>query len=143
MEIKVKLLSGTALLPTKADAGSAGYDLYYDGPTVIIEPSETKFLSTGLAMAIPSGYAGMIYARSGLACKKGLRPANCVGVIDPSYRGEVIVALHNDSEEARVVVPGDRIAQMLIELYFIARWQPVDELDDTERGEGGFGSSGS
>ena len=109
---------------------------------VTINPGETAFIKTGLAMEVPVGYAGLIYARSGLACKKGLAPANKVGVIDSDYRGEIMVALHNHSNEAVLVESGERIAQLVITPYIVAAFNQVDELEDTVRGEGGFGSTG-
>lgn len=109
---------------------------------VSIAPGETAKVGTGIAMAIPKGYFGAIFARSGLATKQGLRPANCVGVIDSDYRGEIIVALHNDSSETRTVAPGDRIAQIAIIPFLPVSYEQVKELDDTERGAGGFGSTG-
>ena len=109
---------------------------------VTINPGETHFIKTGIAMEVPVGYAGLIYARSGLACKKGLAPANKVGVVDSDYRGEIMVALHNHSNESVVVESGERIAQFVITPYIVAAFNQVDELEDTVRGEGGFGSTG-
>jgi dUTP pyrophosphatase len=141
--MKIKLLNNLAKIPTKGSKEAAGYDLYaatdYD---IEIQPSQTVKVDTGIAMAIPDGYFGAIFARSGLATKQGLRPANCVGVVDSDYRGPVIVALHNDSERTQVVSAGDRIAQLVILPYKTELLEIVDELDDTERGKGGFGSTG-
>ena len=108
----------------------------------MIPPHETVMIGTGLAMEIPQGYFGAIFARSGLACKSGLRPANCVGVVDSDYRGEFIIAVHNDTDAERVVAGGERVAQMVVMPYLSVEFDEVDELDETERGEGGFGSTG-
>jgi dUTP pyrophosphatase len=143
--MKVKKFFDTAIIPTKGSSGAAGYDLYAnisDGSEVI-NPHENKKISTGLGMEIPYGYAGLIFARSGLATKRGLRPANCVGVVDSDYRGEVIVALHNDSDEVQQINHGDRIAQLVIVPYATVLFEVVDDLENTERGEGGFGSTGT
>lgn len=143
MNIKVKKVHDMAIIPTRGSKGAAGYDLHYcDNNTLLIHPGETKKLGTGVAYEIPDGYAGFVYARSGLSTKQGLRPANCVGVIDSDYRGEIIVALHNDSNETRVVEYGQRIAQIVIKEYL--NYDIVEEnvLSDTERGNGGFGSTG-
>lgn len=106
-------------------------------------PGETAKVTTGLAFAIPEGYFGGIFARSGLSTKKGLRPANCTGVVDSDYRGPVIVALHNDSTQTRVIEPGERIAQLILLPYLAAEFDEVEELDETDRGCGGFGSTGT
>ena len=110
---------------------------------VTLEPGETKLIHTGIAMEIPVGYAGLIYARSGLATKRGLAPANKVGVVDSDYRGEIMVALHNHGTSAQTVAPGERIAQMVITPYLTAEFVEKEELTDTVRGEGGFGSTGT
>ena len=126
-------------------ADAAGYDLYAcpaDGQCVTIAPHVTAMIGTGLALAIPAGYFGGVFARSGLASKQGLRPANCVGVIDADYRGECTVALHNDTDEVRTVAPGDRIAQLVILPFLAAEFAEADALDETDRGAGGFGSTG-
>ncbi len=142
--ISIKKLSPGAILPSYGSELAAGADLYAClAETVILEPGQTKLIPTGLAMAIPAGYAGLIYARSGLATKKGLAPANKVGVIDPDYRGEIMVALHNHSTVSASIEPGERIAQIIITPYLTAQFEPAEELDDTARGEGGFGSTGS
>lgn len=141
--IKVKILDEHASVPTFGSAFAAGADLYSIEPdTVTIPPNSTRKMSTGLAMAIPDGYFGAIFARSGLATKQGLRPANCVGVVDADYRGEVIVALHNDTEDTQVIPPFARIAQMVILPVPKIEYQVVEELDDTSRGDKGFGSTG-
>ena len=143
MIIDIKKLNDKAIIPTQANKDDAGFDLYACTDTpVTIKSGETVKIPTGLAIAIPSGYFGAIFARSGLATKKGLRPANCVGVCDAPYRGEYIVALHNDSYEDRTINPGDRIAQLIIMPCLSAEFNEVDELSETDRGEGGFGSTG-
>lgn len=141
--IKIKKLNEKAVIPTQGSEAAAGYDLYacLDYP-VFIKPHETVKIGTGLAMAIPNICWGGIYPRSGLATKMGLRPANCTGVIDPDYRGEIIVAIHNDSNDNQVINPGDRIAQFILMEKFLCEWNEVEELDKTDRGEDGFGSSG-
>ncbi len=143
MEIKVKKLTAAAQLPTFGSAAAAGADLRIisDGP-VEIAPGKSYFAHTGIALEIPDGYVGLIYARSGLSCKSGLAPANKVGVIDSDYRGEIIVCLHNHSEEARVVNDGDRIAQLVIMPLPAVSYIEADELCESQRGTGGFGSSG-
>lgn len=146
MEVKVKKLHPAATIPTFGSDEAAGCDLYAnlaeEGGMVVIRPGTKRFIKTGIAMAIPKGYGGFLYARSGLACKQGLRPANCVGVIDSDYRGELIVALYNDSNEERTVSHGDRIAQLVIAPYLRPTFVETDELDDTQRGAGGFGHTG-
>ena len=141
--VSVKKLDPRAKVPTYGSADAAGADLYAltDGP-VTIGPGETVLIHTGLAFAIPRGYVGLVYARSGLATKQGLAPANKVGVIDADYRGELMVSLHNHGGEALTVNDGDRIAQMVITPYLTARFELADDLDDTVRGAGGFGSTG-
>ena len=141
--LRVKKVSPTAVLPKQQTAGAAGIDLCADlREDVVIEPHQTVMISSGLAFEIPSGYFGAIYARSGLSTKRGLRPANCVGVIDSDYRGPVRLPLHNDTDEVRVVQPGDRVAQMVIQEAFGVLLEEVEELTETERGSGGFGSTG-
>ena len=144
MNINVKKLNDTAIVPTRGHEGDAGFDLYacLDEP-ITIRAGKTVNVPTGLSIAIPDGYFGAVFARSGLATKQGLRPANCVGVCDAPYRGEYIVALHNDSDEDRVVNPKDRIAQLIIMPFLTAQFNLVSELDETERGAGGFGSTGN
>ena len=143
MKLAVKKLHPNAILPTYGSAEAAGADLYacLDAP-VTIAPGETAFIPTGLAMELPKGYAGLAYARSGLACKKDLAPANKVGVIDSDYRGEFMIALHNHGREVRVVEHGERIAQLVITPVFTPGFTEVLELSDTQRGAGGFGSTG-
>ena len=130
-------------MPTFGSREAAGADLYacLEEP-VTIEPGKTVFLPTGLSMALPKGYVGLVYARSGLACKQGLAPANKVGVIDSDYRGEFMIALHNHGTEARVVEHGDRIAQLVVTPVIQPDYYEADTLDDTPRGTGGFGSTG-
>lgn len=141
--MKIKKLTETAVIPTRGSNQAAGYDLYADLESAIeVKPHETVKINTGISMAVPEGYFGAIFARSGLSTKKGLRPANCTGVVDSDYRGPVIVALHNDSEEIQVVEPGERVAQLIVMPYLAVEFDVVDELDETERGEGGFGSTG-
>ena len=142
MKVKVKKLTDSAIIPTFGSVESAGGDLYNAGEDVQIAPMQTVFIGTGLAVEIPEGYVGLVYARSGLATKSGLAPANKVGVIDSDYRGEIKVALFNHSSETRVVAKGDRIAQMVIAPYLKVEYEEVDELSSTQRGEGGFGSTG-
>ena len=141
--VPTKRLAPRARRPPSGPADAAGADLYAltDGP-VAIAPGQTVLIHTGLALAIPQGYVGLVYARSGLATKQGLAPANKVGVIDADYRGELMVSLYNHSGETRTVECGDRIAQLVIAPYLTARFQEAEELDDTERGKGGFGSTG-
>ena len=144
MELKIKKLHPAAILPTYGSAGAAGADLYAlpVGDPITIDPGETVFIHTGLSMAIPEGYVGLNFARSGLASKRGLAPANKVGVIDSDYRGELMVALHNHGSVPQTVEPGDRVAQFLIMPVIQASFLEVDELDETDRGAGGFGSTG-
>ena len=142
-DLRIKKLRDNAQMPTYGSEYAAGADMYAAiDEAVTIEPNETKFIPTGLAFEIPEGYAGFIYARSGLACKKGLAPANKVGVVDADYRGEVMVALHNHGKEAQTVEAGERIAQMIIAPFVTVNYIFSDELDDTVRGAGGFGSTG-
>lgn len=144
MEVRIKKLSEKAVIPTYGSEFSAGADLYAClDEAVTIEPGNTLLIKTGLAMEIPEGYAGLIYARSGLASKKGLAPANKVGVVDADYRGEIMVALHNHSNTAAIVEPDERIAQMVIAPFLKAEYTVAEELSDTVRGAGGFGSTGS
>lgn len=143
MEVKIRKIRDNAKLPAYATAESAGADLCVCSETeVVIAPGETALLPTGLAAAIPAGYAGLIFARSGLASKRGLAPANKVGVIDADYRGEIMVSLHNHSAETQAVVPGERIAQLVIVPFLKADFSVCETLDETERGAGGFGSTG-
>ena len=143
MEVKIKKLRENAIIPTKGSREAAGYDLYAClDDVVIIEPHKTEKIGTGLAMQPPKGYFGAIIARSGLATKHGLRPANCLGVCDEDYRGEYIVALHNDTDIPQVINPTDRIAQLVFLPYINAEFRETDKLENTERGDGGFGSTG-
>lgn len=143
MKVRLKKLNEKAIIPTYGSEHSAGADLYacIDND-IVINSGETAFISTGLAMELSEGYVALIYARSGLACKRGLAPANKVGVIDCDYRGEIKVALHNHSGEAQTVSVGERIAQMVVTPYIKCDFEEAEELSDTVRGEGGFGSTG-
>ncbi len=143
MEVNITKLNTNATIPTRGSSQAAGYDLYacIDEP-VVIYPHSTVKIGTGLAIEIPEGYFGAIFARSGLATKKGLRPSNCVGVVDSDYRGECIVALHNDTDVYMSIEPHERMAQLVIQPYLSVEFTEVDELSNTERGSGGFGSSG-
>lgn len=143
MKIKIKKLRPDAVLPTAGSERAAGYDLRacIDAP-VTVAAHGTEKIGTGLAVAVPDGYFGAIFARSGLASKQGLRPANCVGVCDSDYRGEYIVAMHNDTGETQTINPGDRIAQLVVMPYLSVEFAETDTLDETERGAGGFGSTG-
>lgn len=142
-KISVKRLRAGAKLPTYGSAGAAGADLYAClEENVVIRPGETAFVPTGIAMEVPEGCAGLVYARSGLACKQGLAPANKVGVVDSDYRGEILVALHNHGSQERVIENGDRIAQMLITPVLTPGYAEVEELTGTARSIGGFGSTG-
>ncbi len=143
MRVEIRKLCGSAVLPARGSGEAAGYDLCASlSAPLEIGPGETVKVGTGLALAIPKGYFGGIFARSGLSTKQGLRPANCTGVVDSDYRGEVIVALHNDSAGPRTVVPGERIAQLILLPYLAAEFDEVEELDETARGADGFGSTG-
>ncbi len=137
-------LNENAHAPTYGSEFAAGADLYAcDGGEVTIGAGETKLVHTGLALEIPEGYAGLIYARSGIATKRGLAPANKVGVVDSDYRGEIMVSLHNHSNEAQTIADGERIAQLVITPFLAVEYNETDVLSDTVRGEGGFGSTGS
>lgn len=143
MDVCVKKLKETAILPTYGSAQAAGADLYacLEAP-VTVEPGCTAFIPTGLAMELPVGYVGLIYARSGLACKRDLAPANKVGVIDSDYRGEFIVALHNHGKQPQTVAHGERIAQLVITPVLNVSFKEAESLSDTQRAAGGFGSTG-
>lgn len=153
LNVNIKKLDKNAKIPTRGSQYAAGYDLYacytptnsgennYD--SVLIPPHERRFIHTGIGMNIPSGHFGAIYARSGLACKKGLRPSNCVGVIDEDYTGDITVALYNDSNQDREVKMGERIAQLIIQPYETINFNEVVELEKTARASGGFGSTGA
>ena len=143
--VQIKKLRGNAVLPVRGSAFAAGYDLcacLEGDETVIIPPHHTVKIGTGLAFALPEGTFGAVFARSGLASKQDLRPANCVGVVDSDYRGECFVALHNDSNEERTVRHGDRVAQLVLLPFLPMEFEQVDTLPETVRGEGGFGSTG-
>ena len=144
MKIEVKKLNDKAILPTYGTEFSAGADLYacLEEPVTVM-PGEAYLVHTGLAMEIPAGYAGLIFARSGLAVKQGLAPSNKVGVIDADYRGEIMVSLHNHSAAPQTVSAGERVAQLMIVPFLKADFTLCDELDETARGEGGFGSTGT
>lgn len=144
VKVSCRRVSALARIPTRGSEKAAGYDLYaaLEEP-VRIAPHETVKIDTGLQFEIPDGYFAAIYARSGIAAKEGLRPANCTGVCDSDYRGNYIVALHNDSEKTRTVEPGERIAQMVVIPYLSVSFEEVEELSGTERGAGGFGSTGT
>lgn len=142
MKIQVKKLYEDAILPTRGSEHAAGYDLYTNEHHIIY-PGETIKIGTGLSFALPENTFGAVFARSGWATNRGLRPANCVGVCDSDYRGEYIVALHNDSKFTWDIDPGDRIAQLVILPYIPVEFEEVDTLDETKRGDGGFGSTGA
>lgn len=143
-KIRFKKLDEKAKMPYYGSEYAAGADLYacMEEP-LTIAAGTTEFVHTGLAMEIPVGLVGLVYARSGLACKKGLAPANKVGVIDSDYRGEIMVALHNHAAEDITIEPGERVAQMVIAPYVFAQYEEAEELEDTVRGDGGFGHSGT
>ena len=148
MKLKFMKLNDAAITPTRGSVDAAGYDLYtYE--EVSIREGETKLVHTGIAIEIPDGYFGAVYARSGLATKQGLRPANCVGVIDSDYRGEIMVALHKDAKltnpwlDTEKIPAGTRIAQIVIQPYISVEFEEVADLSETDRGAGGFGSTGT
>lgn len=141
--MKIKLLNDLAKIPTRGSKGAAGYDLYAaTASATAIDPHTTVMIGTGLALEIPDYCFGAVLARSGIAAKRGLRPANCVGTIDSDYRGEVLVALHNDTDQVQTVESGERIAQLVLIPFVTKQLEVVDELNDTERADGGFGSTG-
>lgn len=143
MNIKIKKLKTNAIIPTKGSEYAAGVDLYACLEKAVIIPAHsTEKIGTGLSVELPDGYFGAIFARSGLSTKEGLRPANCVGCCDSDYRGEYIVALHNDTDEPKIIMPNQRIAQLVIIPYLPVEFEEVNELSETNRGESGFGSSG-
>lgn len=144
MKVNFKKLSENAHAPIYGSEYAAGADIYAltDGETVKIAPGETKMIHTGISMEIPEGYAGLIYARSGIATKRGLAPANKVGVVDSDYRGEFMVSLHNHSDKEQEIADGERIAQLVITPFLKAEFTECGELSDTVRGAGGFGSTG-
>ena len=143
MDLKIKKLSDNAVIPTYGSEYAAGADLYSCEGELTFEPGETKLVHTGLAMEIPVGYVGLIYARSGIATKRGLAPANKVGVIDSDYRGEIMVALHNHSNESQTIAASERIAQIVITPFLTVNYIESETLDETDRGVGGFGSTGT
>lgn len=144
MTVNIKKLNNNAIIPTRGSSFAAGYDLYACiDRSVDIAPHTTAKIGTGLLIQPPSGFFGAIFARSGLATKEGLRPANCVGVCDEDYTGEYIVALHNDTDKWRTVEPDDRIAQLVFLPYVSVDFAEVDSLKETERGSNGFGSTGT
>lgn len=152
MDIRIKKMYDDAIIPTRGSEHAAGYDMYAYGykdaelpndiEELIVCPHETKMIGTGVSMEIPRGVVGLLFARSGLSAKQGLRPANCVGVIDPDFRGEIAVALHNDTEHTQVISTGSRIAQMVFVPFYTADFVETSNLNNTERGEGGFGHTG-
>ena len=143
MKLKIKKLNENAIIPTYGTEYSAGADLYaLLDSAVEIAPHETTFIHTGISVEIPEGYCGLIFARSSMGAKRGLAPANKVGVIDADYRGEIMVALHNHSEKTATVEPGERVAQLAIVPFLKAEFEESDDLTDTTRGSGGFGSTG-
>lgn len=142
--MKFKKLNNLAKTPTRADEGSAGYDLYAaTSYSIEIKPHQTVKIDTGIALEIDHGFFGMLVPRSGIATKRSLRPANTPGIIDESYRGNIIIALHNDSDIPQWIEAQERIAQLILVPYHITDWEEVDELSETERGDGGFGHSGT
>lgn len=144
VDIPIKALYDDVTLPTRGSEYAAGYDLYCYAPSKIkIYPHETVKVKTGISAEFPEGTFGAIFARSGLATNKGLRPANCVGVIDSDYRGEILVPIHNDSEEVKTIEPKERIAQLILLPFVEMNFIKVDNLNETKRGEGGFGSTGT
>lgn len=143
MEIKIKKLNENAKIPERGSDFAAGYDLFANiSEEIKIAPHDVFLVPTGISVAIPEGYFGGVFARSGLSLKEGLRPANCVGVVDADYRGEIFVSLRNDSTVERTIVPGEKIAQFIILPFLPIEFIETDVLDDTVRGSGGFGSTG-
>lgn len=143
ISVKLKKLNENAIIPKYGTQFSAGADLYAcEGKAVTVQPHQTVFAHTGVAIEIPDGLVGLVYARSGLASKRSLAPANKVGVIDCDYRGEIIVSLHNHSDEPQTIEDKERIAQLVIAPCFVADFEEVENLTDSDRGQGGFGSTG-
>lgn len=143
ISVKIKKLNENAKLPERGSAAAAGYDVFaYLDESIELRPHETVKISTGLSVEFPEGYFMGVFARSGLATKEGLRPSNCVGVVDSDYRGAVIVALHNDSEVTRIIEPNEKIAQLIIMPFLTWELEEVNELSETARGGNGFGSTG-
>lgn len=144
MEVNIKLLNENAKVPTRGSEYAAGYDLYAaTAEDIEIAPHSTVKVGTGISVELPNGTFGALFARSGLATKKGLRPANCVGVCDSDYRGEYIVAMHNDTDEMMTIAAGERIAQLIVIPFVAVEFNTVEELTETQRGDGGFGSTGT
>jgi dUTP pyrophosphatase len=143
MRLNIKKLKENAIIPTRGSQYAAGYDLHACiDEDIAVKPHETVKIGTGLAIEVPENYFGAVFARSGIATKQGLRPSNCVGVCDADYRGEYIVAIHNDSEDEQIVTKNERIAQLVIMPFLPVEFNEVDSLSDTVRGNGGFGSTG-
>lgn len=145
MKIKLKKVKNNAIIPTRGTTQAAGYDLYScmdENGEIIIKPKTNQMIHTGIALEIPEGYYSAIFARSGAASKQGLRPANCTGVIDSDYRGEYMVPLYNDSNEDRIIKHGERIAQVVVMPYLEVEFEEVENLNETQRGANGFGSTG-
>ena len=141
--MKVKRLNEYAVIPTRGSEYAAGYDLYAASPvSIYIKPHTTVKIGTGLSVELPDNTFAAIFARSGIATKRGLRPSNCVGAIDSDYRGQIIVALHNDTDQIQSIEPGERIAQMILLPFIQMDFIESEDLSDTERGTGGFGNSG-
>lgn len=144
MNIKIKKTTSDAIIPTKGSYGAAGCDLYSNEEfSIILYPGQSTMIHTGICVEIPYGYVGLVYPRSGLASKHGLRLSNCVGVIDSDYRGEILLSVRNDSNEKQVIEHKSRVAQLVITAYEDVNFEEVDELSDSKRGEGGFGSTGT
>ncbi len=143
MDLKIVRLNEKAVIPTYGSQFSAGADLYSAEDDIFLAPGETRLVHTGIAMEIPTGYVGLIYARSGIATKRGLAPANKVGVIDSDYRGEIMVSLFNHSSTEQTVAAGERIAQIVITPYLAVNFVETEDLEQTDRGSGGFGSTGT
>lgn len=145
MNVNIKKLYDDAIIPTRGSEEAAGYDLYahLEESKIDFNPGETKMVGTGIAVEIPRGYYAAIFARSGIASKRNLRPANCVGVIDSDYRGEIKVPLYNDSNNSQTLEKDERVAQMVIMPYLSVTFNEVDNLSESNRGQGGFGSTGT
>ena len=144
LKVKIHFSNPRAKMPVCGSKYSAGYDLYSICDEVVtIGPHETIKMNTGISLEIPDGYFGAIFARSGIATKRGLRPANCTGVIDSDYRGDIVVALHNDTDRVQLIEPGERIAQLVIMPYRAVDFEEMDILRETSRGNKGFGSTGT
>ncbi len=143
VKVNIRKVRETAQLPTRGTAAAAGYDMYADiAQEIQVQPGQTVKVPTGIAMSIPEGYFGGVFARSGLALKEGLRPAQGTAVIDADYTGEIFVPLHNDSDQVRTITDKERIAQIVLIPFLAVEWNEVEELESTERGAGGFGSTG-